>query len=170
MRPLLIGLLLLSASLTAAETPAEDEAAVRRQIQGYLDAWNRGDADALASFVDDQGDRISARAVVLSGREGIRRHYARVFGSPAPEGHKRALTYHDIAVRVVSANSAVVDAKYEVRGVGPDPTLVVRGWSSVFMVKRDGVWLRAAHRNFGPPPPSASGCARKPLREMRSRG
>lgn len=134
-------------AMVSAQGSPLDEAQIRAQIQGYVDAFNRGDADALASYVDVNGTRINASGRILDGKSAIQSHYLEVFSNPPPRGVRRHLSYDDVTVRFITNDVAVVDARYEASGVGPDPTLVGRGRNTVVMVKRDGKWLRAAHRN-----------------------
>jgi len=120
---------------------------------GRTVAESRESCRAAAAKRARSSDRITARAVTLRGREAIRDHYRGLFARPPPQGVARRITYTDIAVRIVSDDAAVVDAAYEMIGVGPDPSLKVRGLNTVFMIKRDGAWLRAAQRNFVPTTP-----------------
>lgn len=139
--------LIASPTLASAQGSESDEAKIRSQIEGYVDAFNRGDADALASYVDANGTRINASGRIFNGRSEIHSHYREVFSVAPPRGVRRHLSYDDINVRFITDDVAIVDARYEASGVGPDPTLVGRGRNTVVMVKRNGEWLRAAHRN-----------------------
>ena len=124
-----------------------DEAAIRSRIEAYLAAWNNGDADALAAFYDEDGDRVSNSGTVFRGRDAIRNHYLGVFASPPPEGLERKLTYGDISIRIVAPGAAVVDVDYELVGYRADIDFTTRGRTTVFMIKHDGEWWRTAHRN-----------------------
>lgn len=115
-------------------------------IEGYRSAWNSFDAARLVSFCDEDYDRIDARGNIYRGRDEILRHYTRVFASSPPEGVERKLTYDLISVRIVAPGTAVVDARYRVRGVGPRPRIPVEGMNTVVLIKKDGRWLRVAHR------------------------
>ncbi|MDA2929649.1 SgcJ/EcaC family oxidoreductase [Acidobacteria bacterium AH-259-O06] len=63
-------------------------------INGYLDAWNREDAELVASFCDEDCDRINARGQVFRGRSAIYELYRRFFADPNIE---RRLTYEIIS-------------------------------------------------------------------------
>lgn len=76
-----------------------------------------------------------------------------VFSQPPPAGVERSLLYHDVGVRIVSPDAAVVDVLYEVSGIRAEVDFSVRGRNTVVMIKRDGRWMRAAHRNSLPIPP-----------------
>lgn len=119
-------------------------------INGYLAAWNDFDAEKLASFCDEDYDRIDARGNVYQGREAILSHYSRVFATPPPEGVERKLTYDIFSVKIVSATLAIVDARYIVQGVGPHPARVINGMNTVVLIKKEGNWIRVAHRQRVP--------------------
>jgi len=134
-------------TMASAQGSQQDEAQIRAQIQGYVDAFNRGDADVLASYVDANSTRINAAGRVFTGKAEIHSHYREAFSNALPPGVRRNLSYDDITVGFITSDVAIVDARYEVIGIGPDPSLIGRSLNSVVMVKRDGEWLRAAHRN-----------------------
>ena len=119
---------------------------IRSHVAEYYAVWHAGDAKALAEFFTEDGDRINGRGMILRGRAAIRDHYSEVFARDV----ERALEYEVLMVRVVAPGIAVVDLKYEVIGVGPDPTRLIRGISTVTLVENNGRWLRAAHRNIAP--------------------
>lgn len=116
----------------------------------YRSAWDAGDADALASYYYEDRDRSNNSGDVFRGRAAIRDHYRTVFSQPPPAGVERELIYHDVGVRVVSPDAAVVDVLYEVSGIRAEVDFSVRGRNTVVMIKRDGRWMRAAHRNSVP--------------------
>ena len=144
--------LLAALSLVGAAAANGNEDEIRAEIQAYLEAWNAGDAEDLASFYTEDGDRANNRGDVFRGRPAILAHYQKVFAaSPAP-GVERRLVYHQVDVRMVSSDAAVVDVQYEVSGINPEVDWTTHGRNTVFMVYRDGRWLRAAHRNSIPLP------------------
>ena len=133
--------------LPATGYAADDEAAIRAEIDGYLSAWNAGDADALASYYLEDGDRTNNSGDIFVGREAIRDHYKNVFSAPPSLGIERKLVYHNVAVRILSFDAAVVDIAYEVNGIRDEVDFPVFGRNTVVMIKHDGRWMRAAHRN-----------------------
>ena len=154
MRTALITALVAAISVLGAGTPPSDETQIRAEIQGYLEAWNSGNAERLASFYMEDGDRANNRGDIFRGRSAILAHYERVFASPPPPGVERLLVYHQVDVRMVSAEAAVVDVRYEVAGLNAEVDRSVRGRNTVFMIERDGRWMRAAHRNSLPISPA----------------
>ncbi len=129
---------------------ADEEVEIRSRIVAYQNAWNAGEANALAAFYDEQADRANNSGKLFRRRAEIREHYRKVFAQSPPSGEERKLTYHDITVRLVSADAAVVDVDYEVSGIRAAIGFPVQGRNTVFMINRDGTWMRAAHRNSIP--------------------
>ena len=115
-------------------------------VEGYLNAWNSGDAELPASFCDVACDRIDARGNIYEGRDGILDNYTRVFSKPPPSGVERFLSYEIFSVKFATPDVSVVDANYALRGAPTDPPLTVRGMNTVVLVNKDGRWLRFAHR------------------------
>ena len=148
------GLMFAIAAISTASEVVDDETLIRAEIDAYLVAWNAGDADALASFYDEDGDRVNNRGEVFRGPAAIREHYEKVFAIAPPAGAERRLAYHQVDVRVVSADAAVVDILFEVTGIRAEIDSAVRARNTVFMIKRDGRWMRVAHRNSLPTTPA----------------
>jgi uncharacterized protein (TIGR02246 family) len=154
MKTVLVALVVAAFSVQGVVAAPGDESAIRAEIHGYLEAWNAGDAERLASFYTEDGDRANNRGDMFRGRVAILDHYKRVFAlSPAP-GARRQLTYDQVDVRVVSNEAAVVDVYFEVSGISQEVDRNVRGRNTVFMVHRGGRWMRAAHRNSLPISPA----------------
>ena len=164
MKTILISLLVAAVSVLAAPAAPDDESRIRAEIQGYLEAWNAGDAERLASFYTEDADRANNRGDIFHGRAAILEHYRKVFAVPPTPDVERRLVYRQVAVRLVSAEAAVVDVRYEVSGISAEVDRSVHGRNTVFMVKQDGRWMRAAHRNSLPVSPGCLElCADKDL-------
>jgi len=143
-------LVCISSSLVAQIDWSPEQQQVVDAIEGYLNAWNNSDAAKLASFCDKDYDRIDARGNIYHGREEILRHYTKVFATPSPEGVERRLKYELFSVRIVAPNTAIVDARYTVSGVGPEPSRTIEGMNTVVLIRKDDRWLRVAHRQRVP--------------------
>lgn len=143
---ILIGMFFCSFMVIGQSNWNKTQQEVADAIEGYLNAWNNHDAKKLASFCDEDYDRIDARGNIYHGRDKIFQHYKKVFDSPLPENLERKLEYDIISIRIITPNVAIVDANYMVRGVGPKPSMVIKGMNTVVLVNKKGVWLRVAHR------------------------
>lgn len=141
---------ILSSTATHAAAPASDDAQIRAQIDGWLEAWNREDAEAVASYYSEDADWTHAHGGVRSGKTEIYAQYKKVFSAALPDGVKRALSFDIITIRMITDGVAVVDGEYEYSGLLAAPDLKGKGRQTLVMKKQDGVWLRAAQRNWIP--------------------
>jgi len=78
MKTVLISLLAAAVSVLGSAADPDEENQIRAQIQRYLEAWNSGDAERLASFYTEDGDRANNRGDIFHGRDAILDHYKRV--------------------------------------------------------------------------------------------
>jgi|GEM_PF-2724345 len=139
------------AELSSAERWTPEQREVVAAIEGYLRAWNDQDADQLLAFCDGVYDRIDARGNVYATREAVHESYRRSFARATSD---LRLSYEVLAVRLLTPEVAIVDASYDLEDAPAAPGLRVRGMNTVVLVKRDGRWLRAAHRQRIPITPA----------------
>ncbi len=79
---LCVMLLFLASSLAfaaAGEDPVQVETAIKKTIQSYVDAFNRGDAEALAAHWTKDGDYITTTGEVLTGQEKLKAAFESFF-------------------------------------------------------------------------------------------
>jgi uncharacterized protein (TIGR02246 family) len=141
----------LVAAVTYAQAGrADDEAAIRRQIDQFAAAWNKADAKAVAQFFADDGDYVSSTGQKGEGRTGIEKvlseQFAGVFKGATL---KTTIT----AIRFLKPDVAIVNGAFEVSGMkGPDgKELPVRkGLSTNILAKQGDKWLIAALRGMVP--------------------
>lgn len=133
----LAAVLLTPVLLTAQDVPdqAGDEAAVRKAGTDYVEAFNKRDAEALASYWSPEAvyvNRISGERVV--GREAIASQFKSLFETAA----NLKLAVDVESIQFVSPNVAAEHgtAKF----VSPDAEPEETEYSAVY-VRRDGKWL-----------------------------
>ena len=63
----------------AKAAPSVDEAAIRKSASNFADAYNRGDAKAIAAMYTENGESRDADGETLQGRAEIEKAYAEVF-------------------------------------------------------------------------------------------
>lgn len=121
-----------------------------RTIRGLGDAftlhWTNGDAIRLAGLWSEEGDMVHPDGRIERGRETIRTNRTFLFLQREYRGSRHPLTLGSI--RCLSADVAVADGKWELRGVSdtagkPLPTF--EGLCTL-VVKRTGGWLIEAYR------------------------
>lgn len=144
--PLALLILVSTSAIAAAGT--DEVSAIRQRIDEYLEAWNRGDAAALATFYDKDYDWMNPLGMHLHGRDTVVAYQAAAFKRELTPGVSHTLKYDVYSIRLITDDVAVVDIKYTGTGMGPNPEKPVEAMIISIYVKRDGTWLRAAQRNF----------------------
>ena len=103
----------------AAGRPNGCTAGDERTIRGFADAftfhWNNGDATNLSLLWSIDGDIVHPDGLTERGRETIRANRAVLFARQEYRGSKHPLTFGN--VRCVTSDVAVVDGKWELRGL-----------------------------------------------------
>jgi creatinine amidohydrolase len=143
----------------AAATPQRPPAAAgptctpgdERTIRGFASAftfhWNNGDATSLAQLWSVDGDMVHPDGLTERGRETIRANRAALFMRQEYRGSKHPLTFGN--VRCITADAAVVDGKWELRGVsdaGGKPLPIFEGLMTLVMGRGSGGWAIEAYR------------------------
>jgi len=126
---------LASAIGAEANRQAADEAAIRKAVEAYVAAFNRGDAKALAAMWAPEAvytNPLSGEQVV--GREAIEKQFTGIFA----EAKGAKLESKTISVQFVSPNVAVEQGTAKV--IRPKQTPDDSEYTAVY-VKRDGQWL-----------------------------
>jgi len=134
---LLIGAILV-VSITESpgqeqQKPLTDEAAIRMAVQSYVEAFNKGDAAAVASFWSDDAEYVSPSGDRLKGRKKIEAFLKKFF----EENKDLKIEASSSSIRFPSANRAVESGKATVTRPGqtPEESLYVAEY-----VKRREMW------------------------------
>jgi uncharacterized protein (TIGR02246 family) len=148
-RPIFITLLTLAAlSPAAAQAPVSDDAAVRALVDAYSAARDKGDAVALTALFTADADQLVSSGEWRRGRDAV------VKGSLASSQQTRGKrTFTIDTVRMIAANVAVADSRYEIAQT--DGT-TRRMWASWLVVKDGAAWKIAAIRNMLPAAPAGA--------------
>lgn len=151
-----LGILVLAvgSSPAAIAQRADDEAAIRRSLERYTAAWNRGDAKALASLYDVKGAITSASGHTIQGRDALEKSFAEGFGGATKGSRMTAIVG---TIRFLKPDVAVVEGVWELSGIrGPDGREAppVKGLSLAVYVNKGREWLLAAGQTMLPAPAS----------------
>jgi uncharacterized protein (TIGR02246 family) len=148
-RSIFITLLTLAAlSPAAAQAPVSDDAAVRALVDAYSAARDKGDAVALTALFTADADQLVSSGEWRRGRDAVVK--GSLASSQQTQG-KRTFTID--TVRMIAANVAVADSRYEI--AQPDGT-TRRMWASWLVVKDGPAWKIAAIRNMLPAAPAGA--------------
>lgn len=126
---------LASAIGAEADRQAADEAAIRKSVESYVAAFNKGDAKALAALWSPEAvytNPASGEQVV--GREAIAKQFGEIFA----DAKKSKLEAKTDSIRFVSPNVAVEQGTAKV--IRPEQAPDESEYTAVY-VKRDGQWL-----------------------------
>ena len=141
----------LSARPASAAEPldkAKEEAAIQKNAEAFVEAFNKGDAKALAAFFTEDGDMIDQEGRQIKGRKAIEQVYTKLFADT-----KRSKLYIKItSMRVVRPDLALEDGLTEVVPADGGPPSAAR--YTVVHVKEDGEWRLESVREAVAVPPN----------------
>jgi uncharacterized protein (TIGR02246 family) len=141
----------ISGSALAAPTSdrTQDESAIRAQVVSYVNAYNRGDAKAVAAHWSDSGQWQSPAGDLVEGRPAIEKQMQALFA--AKSGAKIEVV--DPKIRFVTSDVAIEEGTAHVLASGEPPS------TSTYLavhVKKNGKWLLDSVHETEVPAPSAS--------------
>lgn len=135
----------------SARDASEDEAAVRAVEAAYDEAWNRGDAAALAALLTEDAVLVSPYGDVAVGRAAFRSLIGELFA-----GRFAGSRHHATIRRVqrVTDGVALVDGAAVLSDLPGGAPPIEHDFTDT-LVLRDGRWQIAAIRayTFASPPP-----------------
>lgn len=128
-----------------------DEAMIRQLINGLVDAWNRGDAEAYGARYLDNATFTNVNGMFHLSREEFNQRHDEIFRG-AMKGSTITLTPRK--TRFVRAEVALVDLDCGVFGTKVQPPGVQPGTDGslhtsllLVLVKESGSWWIAAYHN-----------------------
>jgi uncharacterized protein (TIGR02246 family) len=130
-----------------AEGDPKDKAALAKNAEAFVEAFDKGEAKALAAFWTKDGDYTNQTGRHLKGREAIEKVFNGFFAE-----HKGVKVRIDSAsLRFVTPDVAIEDGTTEV--ITPDGAPPSRARYTIVHVKKDGRWLLSSVRDapFAPP-------------------
>jgi uncharacterized protein (TIGR02246 family) len=113
----------------------KDMEAIAKNAEAFVEAFHKGDAEALAAFWAVDGDYTDVTGQHIQGREAIAAAFKEFFAQ-----HKGAkIRIDSLALRFVTPDLAIEDGTTEVFPTGEGPPSRTR-YTNVH-VKKDGQWL-----------------------------
>jgi len=117
----------------AQQTPAPEEAAIMQTVQSYVEAFNRGDAEAVASFWSDDAEYVAPSGDRFKGRNEIETAFKSFFAEN--KGVQLQATPSSIRFpypdRATETGAAIISRP----GQAPEETRYVASY-----VKKGGAW------------------------------
>ena len=136
-RPLFLVAAVAGFAASAFAAPTEPSDAIRAVMNSQVEAWNRGDIDGfMGGYARSNTTEFVSGDKITRGWETVRTQYRRKYDSPSKMGK---LTFSDIKVSALSAESAVVVGRWSLQRKNDRPhgvfTLLFRrtpaGWRIV---------------------------------------
>jgi uncharacterized protein (TIGR02246 family) len=129
-----------TSSARAAESNPQEEAAITKMAEAFVEAFQKGDAKAVAAFWTPDGDYVDATGRVLIGRPAIEKDFEKLFAEK--KGLK--LRIEVASLKFPTPDTAVEDGSTGV--LAPDGTVPSRARYTNFFTKKNGQWLLASVR------------------------
>jgi uncharacterized protein (TIGR02246 family) len=123
--------------------PADTDKTIREAAQRFADAFNKGDAKAVAALWAEDGDYVDEVGERTAGRAAIEKKYAAFLA--ANVGAK--LEFVVDAVQQISPDSAIEDGHSKLT-LAAQPNAASSGRYTVVHVKRNGKWQIATARDL----------------------
>lgn len=128
-------------------TRGNDEAAIREVVSKYVDARERIDPKAVEQLFTSDADQLVSSGEWRKGREAVVRG---TMASSSSTGGKRTITVE--SVRLLSADVALADGRYELTGLAGGATRSM--WTTLVLKRTAQGWRIAAIRNMLPAAPA----------------
>lgn len=131
----------------AAGPQPPDLRAAERIPQGFAEAWNRHDMDALAALFGERADFVNVIGLHWRGRAEIRRAHAELHATRMKDSRLAILSS---SVRLLRPEVALVHATWELAGdtgIEGKPEPPRRGVLSFVAAREAGGWVVEAAQN-----------------------
>jgi uncharacterized protein (TIGR02246 family) len=141
-----IALLIFGSQQSVRAGPDVAEAAIRTLLQNYIDAWNRADAEGIASQFVADGDLVAPDGIRASGHAAIRAFYAAAF-QRGYSGSRAGISV--AALRVIRREVIIVDGAWFIENARTPAGAVApreEGVATLVAVKAPGGWRVSAVR------------------------
>ena len=120
---------------------AREEAAIQKQAEAFIDAFQRGDAKTLAGFWARDGDYTDETGHNVKGREALQKTFEEFFA----ENKDLKLRIESKSLRFVTPDVAIEDGTTLV--MTPDGSPPSRARFTIVHVKKDGQWQFSSVRD-----------------------
>jgi len=144
---LVVVAVVLASRLAVAEEAnrhAADEAEIRKSVQSYVAAFNRGDAQAVARHWSNEGAYVSPSGQRFQGRESIEQEFEAYFS----EGTGQRIELGSPTFRFLAPNVAVEEGTARVSRGGEPPTET--SYLAIHVNQKDGWKLDSVRETVVP--------------------
>ena len=99
-------LLMVATTVVHAQSPTQDEAAIRAAIVAQADAWNRADIPTFMQTYENSSETTFIGALLRKGYGPILERYKQSYTTPEQMGK---LTFADLDIRLLPNSSGAVE-------------------------------------------------------------
>ena len=139
-----LGLTLHNASAQAFNETKEREA-VKQNIMGYEEAWNRHDAKAIADLYHTDAAWVNWFGEYEKGRDTIQIHFQKIHSTYYKTSHVTTIAIEDLMF--IKPDVVISHVRMDLTGDERYPGQTMRFRRTVLLIKRDGVWRILAGQN-----------------------
>jgi uncharacterized protein (TIGR02246 family) len=143
-----LALVYATSPASAAESNPQEEAAITKTAEAFVEAFQKGDAKAVAAFWTSDGDYVDPSGRVLLGRAAIEKDFEKLFA----ENKGLKLRIEVASLKFPTPDTAVEDGTTGV--LAPDGTVPSSARYTNFFTKKNGQWLLASVRETVYVPPT----------------
>jgi uncharacterized protein (TIGR02246 family) len=143
-----LALVCATSPASAAESNPQEEAAITKVAEAFVEAFQKGDAKAVAAFWTSDGDYVDPSGRVLLGRAAIEKDFEKLFA----ENKGLKLRIEVASLKFPTPHTAVEDGTTGV--LAPGGTLPSSARYTNFFTKKNGQWLLASVREAPYVPPT----------------
>jgi uncharacterized protein (TIGR02246 family) len=128
----------------------KDKEAIAKNAEAFVEAFHKGDADAVAAFWTPDGDYTDQTGRHLKGREEIAKAFKKLF----EENKGLKVRIDSLSLRFVTPDVAIEDGTSEV--LGPNGGPASRARYTIVHAKKEGQWYLSSVRDAAYAPPGNS--------------
>jgi uncharacterized protein (TIGR02246 family) len=125
---------------TQAQSDAQEDAALTKNAEAFVEAFHKGDANAVAAFWTVDGDYVDQTGRHLKGRQALEESFRSFF----TENKGLKLRINIASIRLLTPDTAMEDGSTEV--IPPDGAPPSRTSYTNVHIKKDGQWYLASVR------------------------
>jgi uncharacterized protein (TIGR02246 family) len=137
----LLGLTVRSGATEDAQDKAKEEAAILKNAEGFVEAFHKGDAKAVAAFWTADGDYTDMTGKLYKGREAIEKLFKGFFA----ENKGLKLRIDIASLKFVTPDVAIEDGMTST--ITPDGAPPSRARYTTIHVKKEGKWMLSSVRD-----------------------